>query len=79
VTNRSILVIRPNGKIETVYSDEIPYDAIGEVAVRRASTVEFDNDRHLWVAKTQSGRILAEGARRADVVAEEIRVLQEEL
>jgi hypothetical protein len=73
------VLIRPNGNVDTVYSDQLPLRDIGTLHTRRASNVEFDEQTQEWVATTVGGRELARGRTRAGVVAEEVKVLQREL
>lgn len=75
------LNISGNGKrVLSVYNDDLQKarDVLGKPDVKRASNVEWDENRELWVAKLKdTGEILAEGPNRAEVVKEEVRVLNE--
>ena len=43
------LIVRPNGLIQCVYSDELDYRELGEPTIRRASHVE-PNENGQWIA-----------------------------
>ncbi|MDE1822122.1 MAG: hypothetical protein KGI98_14880 [Euryarchaeota archaeon] len=73
------LVIGSDGTIRSVYDDSISagvLTAVGPLHVRRASMVEFEEARQVWVARTLDGEVLAEGPRRDEVVAAEVRILE---
>lgn len=43
------LIIKPNGLVQGVYSDDFDYRKLGEVNIRRASHVEPNEDGR-WIA-----------------------------
>lgn len=45
------LFIQDDGIIEGLYTDEIDLRELGEMQIKRASSVEFDAERGLWVAR----------------------------
>ena len=70
--SKEILLIRPDGRVEAVYSDLLPALGLGRLRVERASSVEWDAGRQRWVA-----RLLATGEEIA-VARERARVLRRE-
>lgn len=48
--------IRPDGKIEGLYSDTIPLQKLGRVSVIRATTIEFDPIRQEWIVALPDGK-----------------------
>jgi hypothetical protein len=52
-------------------------EALGALNVKRASEVEFDHVTGDWVAvEVASGRVIARGRSRADVIAAEVAYLE---
>ncbi len=55
------------------------YEALGCMAVRRATDVEFDDHTAEWVATLRNtGQVIARGHNRNAVIQEEIRYLERE-
>ena len=71
------LVIGPDGKVRAIYSEEIALDALGPLAIARASTVEPDRDG-LWNADLRLllGPVLGPFPRRGKAVAAEVAWLE---
>ena len=54
--------------------------AIGRVTIERASEVEYDHDASEWVATHHAtGEVIARGVHRAEVIASEVRWLEQRL
>lgn len=73
------LAISGDGKrVAAVYNDGLnkAREVLGKPKIQRASNVEFDADRELWVAKlVGTDEVIAEGKNRDEVVQEEIAIL----
>jgi hypothetical protein len=67
--------IGTDGNIRTLYTDEIELYDLGIVCnVRRASTVEFNEDRQEWeVRKADNGRVVHRNKNREAAIAWEIK------
>jgi hypothetical protein len=52
------IFLRPDGAVEGLYSDLIPLQELGQLNVKRATHVEFDNDSQKWVVSLPSGEEL---------------------
>ncbi|HUU83971.1 MAG TPA: hypothetical protein VM243_10755 [Phycisphaerae bacterium] len=57
------LRIAPDGTVRSLWTDEIDWPALGRSSVRRASHVEFCDDKQLWYIRagkprSRLGRIL---------------------
>lgn len=50
------IFIRPDGKIEGLYTDKIPLTVLGSLNVDRATFVEFCSIRQEWVVTLPSGQ-----------------------
>jgi hypothetical protein len=50
------IFIRPDGRIEGLYSDAIPLQQLGKLSVTRATTIEFDPLRQEWVVALPDGK-----------------------
>ncbi len=70
-----IVRIAPDGTVRTLWSDVLPLREVGRVTMERASNVEWDEARQMWVARTPDGRELAASTSRADVIRREVEVL----
>jgi len=71
-----------SGAVHAVYDDRwhALLCALGPARIERASEVEYDHGARHWVAvHRSSGREIARGANRGDVIASEIRWLEERL
>lgn len=51
----SSIFIRPDGRIEGLYTDIIPLQKLGNLSVTRATTIEFDPQRQGWVVALPDG------------------------
>ena len=65
--------------VRCVYDDRfLPLlEALGDLAIERASSVEYDCISGEWFAMHISGQIIARGKNRNDVIAQEIKWLEE--
>lgn len=70
-SNTEAFVIHPDGNVEGLYTDLVDLAALGRLAIRRASSVEWDEARQQWVAITPEGQVIAEGPNRAEVLEAE--------
>ena len=66
------VLIKPNGDIVSVYSDNIPASKLGKSYISRASSVEFNHDTDQWEAKLEDGTIIASGPLRNEVIRNEV-------
>lgn len=57
------------GSGSCLYTELIDLQSIGSLEVRRASFIEFNNERQVWEVKTGSGRVLFFSRRRIDCLA----------
>ena len=67
------IAIRPDGHAIAVYSDTVPFEALGRItAMPRASRVEWDATVQEWVARdVRAGEIVARGRSRETVLRDE--------
>jgi hypothetical protein len=70
-----ILHCMPDGTVRCLYTEAIPLDAIGKLAIKRASHVEPDDDGR-WVAHIVDGPTLGPFACRSAALAAEIEYLE---
>jgi hypothetical protein len=70
---RIAIAIRSNGRAIAVYSDGVPFEALGQItAMPRASRVEWDPDVQEWVARdARTGQIVARDRSRETVLRDE--------
>ena len=72
------LVIR-DGRAEMVYSDQWACiaRALGAVTIERATDVEYNPAAQVWEARhRETGQVIATGANRSQVIAEEVKFLE---
>ena len=70
------------GVLRTVYDDRWAplFAALGHVNIERASDVEYDHEAREWVATHHStGEVIARGVNRSEVIAAEVRWLEERI
>ena len=72
-----VVRVRPDGSVRTLWNDALALHTLGHVTTERASSVEFDVARQVWVARTPDGRELAASPVRADVIRREAEALME--
>lgn len=81
------LVIHPDGRVRSVYSDVLHEMGLGPLSVVRASVIEFDEPTQEWVARRvnvvggelQLGDVIARGPNRGSVEVREREVLEAEI
>ena len=75
-----VLNIDRDGEIRTLYSEILDLLELGAVSIRRASLVEWDDDRRCWSVRLPDGTLLRDGfGKRSDAIAFEIRYWQDRL
>lgn len=71
------LNILPDGTIESLYTDEIDLQEIGNLSVKRASHVEFNSDKQAWfVTIVDTGEVFGPHKTRKAALKEEVEVLE---
>lgn len=73
-----VLTISPNGTVRGLYTEELPLDTIGRVAIARASHVEPDGIG-LWYASIVDGPTLGPFDFRSEALAAEIDWIERNL
>lgn len=68
-----VIVIRPNGSFQSVYSDDFPFADLGSLEVTKTGAVAWDAARQGWVAMMRDGRQSEPFVRRSQAVAWEHR------
>lgn len=71
-----VLCVRPGGTIEGLYDDDLALHELGDIEIRRASSVEYDQASGEWVAATEDGTVIGRARRRAACILQEIRHFQ---
>ncbi len=64
-----VLSFAPDGTGRCLYSELIDLNTIGELQVRRASQIEFNNRKQRWEVQNLNGRVLFFSRRRAVCLA----------
>jgi hypothetical protein len=54
----AVLTIIPNGNISGLYTELIDLSSLGRLEIRRASTIEFNNQTQHWEVKDRRGTLL---------------------
>ena len=70
------LVVRPDGDVTTLYSEQLDLSALGVVIISRASHVEPDESGQ-WFAEIIDGPKLGPFSRRSEALAAEVAWLTE--
>jgi len=65
----SKIFIRPDGKIEGLYTEKIPLGKLGKLGVTRATHVEFDYGRQKWIVTLPTGEEIFSHASREGALA----------
>lgn len=76
---RRKMVVLPDGTVKGLWHDRLPYRELGHVTVVRASDVEYDHERGLWVAVTPGGEEIASSPDRDAAIRGEVKRLEERL
>jgi hypothetical protein len=66
------ITITPDGDVQCLAPDDLDLRDVGQLYVRRASHVEFDNERAVWYVQLPNGIELGTFATRAEALAHEI-------
>ena len=79
--NEHVLLIKPDGNVETLYTEQIDLRALGDLHVERASNVEFDDDEQGWRVLYPNNTIMLEEVftTRQEALDAEVRHLQKQL
>ena len=56
--NAATLVFQPDGTVRGLYTEAIDLSSLGRLVVKRASRIEFNDDRQAWEVRTVRGRLL---------------------
>ncbi len=71
------LEIDSKGNVHTLYTDEINLFEIGVVTnVRKASNVEFNEEKQVWEVLSLEGKVLYENVNRERAIGWEIKSFQ---
>ena len=54
----AVVTFQPSGQGSCLYTELIDLHEIGSLEVRRASFIEFNNERQMWEVKNDLGRVL---------------------
>jgi hypothetical protein len=65
----AVITFDASGEGSCLYTELIDLQSIGSLYVRRASFVEFDNERQGWQVRNELGRVLFFSKRRAACLA----------
>ena len=61
---RAVLSVAADGEITCLWTEVIDLSALGSLSIRRASTVEFNEQRQLWTVEVPgTGEIFADVSR----------------
>jgi len=84
--------VSPDGKVTMLYTDNLNLNALGKVRVKRASEVEFDEERNGWTVRILVGKYAGMYvnnnsatdspevfSRRQEALAAEVRFLNDEI
>ena len=69
------ITIEPDGSVSCLAPDDLDLRTLGTLHVRRASRIEFDNDRQEYVCTLTSGVVLGGVPTRAPAIAAEVPYL----
>jgi hypothetical protein len=53
----SVISFSPQGEGHCLYTEVIDLPSIGSLEIRRASTIEFNNEKQRWEVKSLKGRV----------------------
>lgn len=68
-----MIVIKPDGSVTAIYSDDFRLNMLGDEHVERASSVEFNNALQGWIVTLADGRVLCARPRGSGRLTKEIR------
>ena len=52
----AVLMIRPTGKIQGLYTELLDLTRLGRLTLRRVSRIEFNHRRQCWVVENLAGK-----------------------
>lgn len=64
MTSSATLVFNADGTARGLYTDLIPLAEIGQLAIERASTIEFNHASQQWEVRSPGGELLFANASR---------------
>ncbi len=62
------ILVMPDGMAHCLYTEAIDLSAIGKLQIRRASTIEFDNESQLWRVRDMAGKGLHSSSSRDECI-----------
>ena len=68
---QTVIQFAPDGAGRCLHTDAIDLAQLGRLSMRRASTVEFNDERQQWEARTPNGALIHKSASRAACLAAE--------
>lgn len=68
------MYLRPDGRVECLYSDDVQEMGIGVLSVRRASNVEFNDTLQVWEVRVK-GVVKIRTRSRACALREEAKMM----
>lgn len=72
---KTTIQIDPDGNLHCLYTDDIDLFAIGKVVdVRKASNVNFNEEKQVWEIITLDGQVVYKHANREAAIAKEIEL-----
>lgn len=77
--NEIIIRVHPDGVVGALHNDDLDFGALGKLHVRRASHVEFDEERQEWVATLVNGEEVASSRYRASALTGEVEYLSRKI
>ncbi len=65
---KHVLTFDPAGTARCLYTEVLDLNVIGSLEVKRATEIEFDNERQRWEVRNQIGMVLFADASRATCI-----------
>jgi hypothetical protein len=66
VKAESVLTFAPDGTVRGLYTEAVPLHELGRLSVRRASTIEFDDEAQAWTVRSPGGVELYQSSSRQE-------------
>ena len=76
---RQVIRFSTSGKFKSIYSDKLASLNLGDFRVERASDVEYDHTRKVWIARERNGKFLCESPSREECVKREVEILSKQI
>lgn len=73
------VTITKDGEVQCLAPDDLDLRDVGSLHVRRASHVEFDNDRQRWLVTLPNGKEIGEFATRGEAIRFEVEYLNHKI